>query len=211
MADVKTEGRKSKAAETRRRMLDAAIRCFTASGYQATTMATIAEEAGVAVQTLYFTFKTKAGLLQETFDRAVLGDGPPVAPSETDWYQAMTVSRSLSKGLEHLVDGVMGILERVAALRPVFDSAREEDGVAEVWQRGERLREQGYREIIETLSTKRPLRQGYDLDRATDVLLLLLGPDAFRSLVGDRGWSAERWAVWTRAIIERELFDTEKV
>jgi AcrR family transcriptional regulator len=47
-------------------MLDAAIACFTTSGYAGTTMAQIAEQAGVAVQTLYFTFHTKAELLQQT-------------------------------------------------------------------------------------------------------------------------------------------------
>lgn len=187
-------------------MLDAAISCFAASGYQATTMAMIASEAGVAVQTLYFTFHTKAGLLQETFDRAVLGDGPAVPPPETEWFKAMTASRSLPKALEHLVAGVSAILERVSALRPVFESARGEEGVQEVWQRGERLREAGYRDIIEILSTKRPLRSGYDVDRATDVLLLLLGPDTFRSLVQDRQWSVEQWTAWIRALIERELF-----
>jgi AcrR family transcriptional regulator len=97
---------------------DAAITCFTTAGYDGTTMAQIAKEAGVAVQTLYFTFHTKAQLLQQTLERAVLGDGPPVPPPQTQWYQAMLAQPAIRPALEHLVSGVSEILQRVAPLRP---------------------------------------------------------------------------------------------
>ncbi len=210
MKKVKPSGakkdRKSKAADTRRRMLDAAIRCFTASGYDGTTMAAIAEEAGVAVQTLYFTFHTKAELLQETFDRAVLGDAIPVPPPETEWHKAMESEPDIQVALGHLVSGVTEILERVAPLRPVFEAAAAEDGVAEVWDRGERLRLRGYRTIVQILQEKRPLRGDYDLDAATDVLFILLGPDTFRAFVEERHWSLERWRSWLTRVLARELF-----
>lgn len=106
-------------------------------------MAQIAEDADVAVQTLYFTFHTKAQLLQETFDRAVLGDDVPVPPHFTGWHMAMEAEPSLRAALEHLVDGVTTILERVAPLQRAFHAALAEEGVADVWARGERLREEG--------------------------------------------------------------------
>ena len=40
----------------------------------ATTMQAVADEAGVAVQTVYFTFGTKAKLLAAVERRAILGD-----------------------------------------------------------------------------------------------------------------------------------------
>lgn len=187
-------------------MLDAAIACFTASGYAATTMAAIAEEAGVAVQTLYFTFHTKAELLQETFDRAVLGDGPPVPPSEAQWYGAMEAEPTIVGALGHLVSGVTEILERVAPLRPVFEAAAGEDGVAQVWERGEQLRLQGYRSIIEILTRKQSLSDAHDSESATDVLMVLLGPDTFRAFTQEREWSVEQWKSWVAQVLERELF-----
>jgi AcrR family transcriptional regulator len=199
--------RKARAAATRRRMLDAAIRCFTATGYSGTTMAQIAENADVAVQTLYFTFHTKAELLQETFDRAVLGDDAPVPPHLTAWHMTMEAEPSLRAALEHLVKGVTAILERVAPLRPVFDAALAEKGVADVWARGERLREEGYRNIVQILARKRPLRTG-DLATATDVLLVLLGPDTFRAFVEGREWSVDQWKAWVAPTLERELFES---
>lgn len=206
---IPRQSRKDRAAETRRRMLDAAIRCFTTAGYDGTTMVTIAEEAGVAVQTLYFTFHTKAGLLQETFDRAVLGD-VPVPPENTEWFQAMEAEAAIRPAMRHLVDGVTAILERVAPLRPVFDAAAAEEGVARVWERGERLRLESYRTIVEILAQKRPLRGGYDLDTATDVLFVLLGPDTFRAFVEGRRWELERWRTWVAAALEHELFKSSR-
>lgn len=199
--------RKTRAAATRRRMLDAAIRCFTSTGYSATTMAQIAEDADVAVQTLYFTFHTKAQLLQETFDRAVLGDDVPVPPHLTGWYMAMEGEPSLRAALEHLVDGVTTILKRIAPLQRAFDAALAEEGVADVWARGERLRQEGYRNIVQILAQKRPLRADYDPASATDVLLVLLGPDTFRAFVEGRKWSVNHWKAWVAPTLERQLFE----
>jgi AcrR family transcriptional regulator len=198
--------RRERAAETRRRMLDAAIACFTAEGYDGATMAAIAARAGVAVQTLYFTFHTKAGLLQQTLDRAVLGDGPPIPPPQTPWYQAMQAQQAIRPALQHLVGGVSHILQRVAPLRPVFDGAAAEPGVAQVWANAERLRLDGYRAIIELLASKQPLATGYTLDSATDVLFVLLGPDTYRAFTHDRGWLLSQWQAWVTTTLERDLF-----
>src|SRR6266576_402716 len=51
--------------------------------------------------------------LQQTLDRAVLGDGLPVPPPQTEWYQAMAAQPTTRPALEHLVSGVSQILERV--------------------------------------------------------------------------------------------------
>ena len=198
--------RRERAAETRRRMLDAAIACFTAQGYDGTTMAAIAARAGVAVQTLYFTFHTKAELLQQTLDRAVLGEGPPVPPPQTPWYQAMQAQQAIRPALQHLVGGVSHILQRVAPLRPVFDGAAAEPGVAQVWANAERLRLDGYRAIIELLAAKQPLAAGHTLDSATDVLFVLLGPDTYRAFTHDRGWLLSQWQTWVTTTLERDLF-----
>ena len=69
MSAVNAERRLSKrerAEQTRTRIIDAAYRLFTQHGYEATTMQAVADEARVAVQTVYFTFHTKGGLLTAT-------------------------------------------------------------------------------------------------------------------------------------------------
>lgn len=198
--------RRERAAETRLRMLDAAIACFTTDGYSATTMAAIAGRAGVAVQTLYFTFHSKPELLQQTLDRAVFGDGPPIRPQQTEWYRAILAEQAIHPALQHLLGGVTLIMQRVAPLRPVFDAAIAEPGVSEVWANAERHRFDSVRGIIELLADKQPLATGHTLDSATDVMFVLLGPDTFRAFTQVRGWPLDRWKAWAATTLERDLF-----
>jgi len=74
--------RAEKAQANRQRMRAAAQTLFTSRGYSATSMQAIADEAGMAVQTLYFTFRTKRALLSELLDVAIAGDDEPVPTLE---------------------------------------------------------------------------------------------------------------------------------
>src|ERR1700750_2978268 len=67
------QSRREQAAETRERIIRAAIDVFGERGYTGARMADIGERAGVAVQTVYFTFHTKPELLQACYEYAVLG------------------------------------------------------------------------------------------------------------------------------------------
>jgi len=57
-------------------MLDAALSLFMEQGYDDTTIQQVATAAGVAVQTVYFTFGSKSRLLGQFQDRVVLGNAP---------------------------------------------------------------------------------------------------------------------------------------
>ena len=54
--------RARQAAETRRTIVDAAIKLFGERGWAATTLPLVAAEAGTAVDTIYSAFGTKSGL-----------------------------------------------------------------------------------------------------------------------------------------------------
>src|SRR5687768_5982220 len=69
--------RKAQASETRRAILDAANELFVAHGYAATTIQAIAEEAGVAVQTVYAVFGNKRELLRQLIESSITGDDEP--------------------------------------------------------------------------------------------------------------------------------------
>src|ERR1700753_2540406 len=83
MADVKPMTRKARAAATRQRITESAHRLFLEQGYAATTMPAVAAASGVAVQTVYFTFRTKGDLLNAVFEWVVLGPAevPPLVAS----------------------------------------------------------------------------------------------------------------------------------
>ena len=52
------------------------------------------------------------------------------------------------------------------------------------------------RAIVETLRTRKALRRGLDVTRATDILWTLNHPDVWHLLVDDRGWTPEQWERW---------------
>ena len=73
-----SEKREAQARETRRAILAAALELFTANGYTATTIQAIAEDAGVAVQTVYAVFGNKRELLRQLIESTITGDDEPV-------------------------------------------------------------------------------------------------------------------------------------
>lgn len=71
---------------------------------------------------------------------------------------------------------------------------------------GERWRAEGYRATLEILLSKSALRDGITLERATQLLLLYVGPDIYRVLVHDYAWTHDAWIEWTASTVAEQLF-----
>jgi AcrR family transcriptional regulator len=185
-------------------MLDAAYEQFCAEGYRATTMEAIAERAGVAVQTLYFSFHTKDELFQQVHERTVLGDDSLPPPMQS-WYVAAVDADDVNDAVRHLCRGVLGISRRVAPMLPAFHAVAG-DPAGEVWERSQQMRYDGMVELVAVLTRKAPLRKGVTKAHAADVLYLLLGPDLYWTMVLGRGWSEQQLASWTERVVLDDLF-----
>ncbi|MDP1793462.1 MAG: helix-turn-helix domain-containing protein [Acidimicrobiales bacterium] len=196
--------RAEKAAATRKRMLTAAYELFCEQGYRATTMDAIADRAGVAVQTLYFTFHTKDEMFQEVHEWTVLGDDPTPPPLQP-WYLAAVAADEVAEAVRHICTGVIGISRRVAPMIPAFHAVTG-DPAGAVWERAERLRHEGMVDLVGALTKKAPLRKGVTKAQAADVLYLLLGPDIYRTMVIERGWTEKRFVAFTERVALTELF-----
>ena len=167
----------------------------------------IAKAAGVAVQTVYFTFHTKAAVLSRAYDFAVMGEDEPQAPWDQPWYREMVAADDVVEGLRHLVSGVGDITRRLTPLYVVASgSAAGDPEVATVVERHERWRVDGYRGMLDVLQAKSPLRADLTPERATDLLLFYAGMDAYHSLVEVHGWTHDEWAQWTRSTLASQLF-----
>lgn len=212
MSAVKTSAatrptRSERARATRRRITRAAYTLFCERGYAGTTMVDIAEAAGVAVQTVYFTFHTKSELLSRTYDYAVLGGDEPLPPQQQAWYAQMIAEPDVTKALRQMADGIGAILTRATPLDTVVRaSAGSDPDTARVRVVHERWRAEGYRAMLEILSRKAPLRDGITPQRATHLLLLYLGMDLYRVLVHDFGWTHDDWIDWTVATVAEQVF-----
>jgi AcrR family transcriptional regulator len=170
-------------------------------------MAQIAEAAGVAVQTVYFVFHTKAALLSRAYEFAVMGEHERLIPQQQPWYAAMVAQPDVTQALQHLVTGVGEIMRRVTPLYLVARVAADGDpDTARVIAFNEDLRADGYREVLELLRAKAEFRSGLTLERATHLLLLFAGMDAYHVLVGSHGWAHEEWVDWTVSAVAQQVF-----
>ena len=180
---------------------------FCERGYVGTTMADIAAAAGVAVQTVYFTFHTKSELLSRAYDFAVLGEGDPLPPERQPWYAKLTAEPNVVAAIRNAVEGIGEILKRATPLDTVVRAGAGSDpDTAAVRVRHEGWRAEGYRAMLDILSSKADLRAGVSPDRATQLLLLYLGMDVYRVLVLDFGWAHKAWVDWTVATVAEQVF-----
>jgi AcrR family transcriptional regulator len=196
MSDVKGLPRRERAAATRRSIMQAGAHEFTANGYHGATMEAIARRAGVATQTVYFVFHTKAAVLTAAVDAAVMG-AENLAPEKTAWWDEATTTAGGQRAIELFVDGTVEILVRAASLNRVAQAAADTDPeVLEVFNHHERLRAIGYRRFVDTLSARANLKPGLAPEEATDILLTLDGPNMFLDLTQGRGWNVSRYGQW---------------
>ena len=123
------------------------------------------------------------------------------------WYVAAVAEPTVARALRWVVEGAAEIERRVTPLDLTVRAAAESDPeTAGVWDYHERMRSEGYREIIDLLRGKSELRRGLTPERATDLLLLYVGPAVYRSLVMDRAWTHAEWVDWTIATVLEQVF-----
>jgi AcrR family transcriptional regulator len=206
VADVKRRVPKAqaRAQATRARIVQRAYGLFCELGYRGTTMEAIAERSGVAVQTVYFNYRTKDILLQAVHEWTVLGDDPKPPPLQ-DWNIAAMKEPDARDVLPKLIAGIAGIQARVAPMIRVYHSVAQ-DPAGAVYQRSEELRRQDMAKLVDALAEKTPLVPGLARDRAADLLFFLTGPECYRALVLTAGWSQDGWARWTSDTLCRDLF-----
>jgi len=86
-------------------------------------MTAVAERAGVAVQTVYFVFHTKAALLQACYELAVLGEEDPRPLHMQPWRSEMQAATSGTEALRTFANGYASIAPRAAVLDDVVRGA----------------------------------------------------------------------------------------
>jgi AcrR family transcriptional regulator len=198
--------RAEKAQANRHRMRTAAQTLFAGRGYSATSMQAIADEAGMAVQTLYFTFGTKRALLSELLDVAVAGDDEPVPTLERPRVLAAIDDPDPVSQLHEQARLAREIYERVApVLQVVAHAAPGDPEIHELWMTNNAQRAVVMERMITALAAKTSLRDGLDIAMATDVALGLQSPELYQFFTTRRGWSASRWEQWTADALVTQL------
>jgi AcrR family transcriptional regulator len=204
MPDVKSS-RREKSARTRARIIEAARAEFLERGFHGATVASVAARAGVAAQTVYFVFHTKAELISAVIDAAVMGESD-LPPELTEWWRAMVVEPDAAESLRMFIRGAADSFERASAISLVLSAAALTDNELRARsEQHEQLRRSGFREVIVGVAAKGPLAPELDIDTATDILLTVYGDATYHSLRTDRGWSEDQVVNWLADALPRLL------
>jgi AcrR family transcriptional regulator len=199
--------RRERAKATRRRIAGAALARFSSQGYAATTMSAVAADAGVAVETVYFVFHTKAELLIAALTLAGGGPGAPEEVMARDWIARVVAAPSGARRLALIVEHGNEIYRRVGPLLPAVHAAASVDpDVAAAW-RGvvERRRSEMGRVVEDVFGARGELRPGLDPALATDLLFGIHRAETFLAFTAECGWSVERYKAWQFATLARAL------
>ncbi|MCW2571155.1 MAG: hypothetical protein JWO88_1213 [Frankiales bacterium] len=200
--------RRERAAEeraaTRQTVLEAARELFVAQGYVATTVAQIADRAGVALQTVYAT-GAKADLLHLVRDELIAGDQREVLMVDRDEIAALAQMNDPVQQLKAFARIHARIIDRALdILAAEHEAAVVDASVATALAEQHRLRLKTFRGIARMLPAS-ALASGLDQDAAADVLWTIASPETGLLLRRTRGWTRRQHQSWLAQTLIRSL------
>ena len=184
---------------TRERVVTAAAPLFVARGYLDTTMAELAAAAGVAVQTLYLAFGSKAAVLQ-----AVWAAATPDRPA--GWAEALAGAPDGPAALARHVEVTTALVERRHPLDAVLRAAAADPEPAELLAAARAATLDTHARAVDELAEQPGFTVDVSLQRATDVVVTLLAPETYGLLVVQQGWTTPDWAEWALRHLVADLF-----
>jgi AcrR family transcriptional regulator len=172
-------------------IVSAAARLFFERGYQATSVAQIAAEAGVAVQTIYNSLGSKREVLEQVLDPGT-SDEPETPDADIGW----------------IVEQWRGALPSgTRAFRLIRDAAAVEPAIAELERKRAQRRLAEYEAAAHALERRGLLREGLTVRRAAATMFAIGHPEIYRELVLDGPWDDTLWATWARSALRAALLE----
>jgi len=196
--------RDEQAMRTRTRILDAAADLFLARGYGRTTVKDIADQAGVARDTVHAVFGSKARVLTALIDRLLVPDDSVANVTERPDVQAVKNEVDQRKQIELFAES---ITQLSTGLRPVFEILRTASAVepemAKVFEEMDRYRMKNMQTYAKWLAAHGPLR--VTTRRAGEIIWALASPDVGRMFCDELGWTQAQHARWLADTLIRSL------
>jgi AcrR family transcriptional regulator len=200
--------RREQAAQTRRDIIAAAGALFRRQGYRATSMPSIAEEAGVVVETVYRIFGSKAALFRAVME-AVLAGGSAraeVPVEERPAIRAVIEEPDPHRKIALYAATQPGVHRRAAPLgRALAAAATTDPELKRLWDEMEAWRLEGQGRFVAHLSERGQLRPGLSFEDARDIVWTLCSLAVYDLLIVERGWTDEHYQDWLTDALTREL------
>ena len=188
-------GRRSQARRARTDIVDSARDLFIEHGYAGTTMAAIAAQAGVSVETIYKSIGNKPAVLKAVLDVAIVGDDDAVPMLERPLVAELRSEPDPRKIFVRYGHHIVDSWPRQVPLQLILRTAATVDTEAKrQWQAVQAERLTGMTAFATDLARRGFLRQDLDVAEARDILWSLTAPEQYDILTLQRGWPIERVA-----------------
>ena len=189
--------RAAQAGQTRLVILAAATRLFAVQGWAGTGMRDVARAAQVSVETVYANFGSKAQLLKQAMDVAVVGDDEPVPLSDRPEFRALGEgdTRARAEATGRLM---MNLRRRTARLQGVLQQAGPSDPeLAELVREGRVTERQQFREGLTAVA------QRDVTETEVDEMFAVLSNDVYLLLIDVCGWTDDAYQSWVATAVVR--------
>ncbi|MEO7369517.1 MAG: TetR family transcriptional regulator [Ilumatobacteraceae bacterium] len=179
------------AQATRVRIVAAARKRFLSDGYATSTIATIAGDADVSVDTVFKAFGGKPGLLRAIHSQSLAGVEPVGAEARSDALQTTEGDPDvIMRGLGRLTAEVAPLVAPLMLL--IRDAALTDPEVAGLKTQLDQQRLDRMTHNARTLAAAGHLRPDITIEHAAEVMWTYSAPEFFELLVIRRGWTSEQ-------------------
>lgn len=195
--------RQEQATVTKKRIVEAALHLVKEKGYADMTLDAIAQEAGVAPQTVYAVCGSKKGVLAAILEYTVelkqydkLRDSIPTIMDAKKRFQE--VGRFYAALQEDALP-VFDIMRGMSVLSPEFAEQEHDQGI---------MLFEKTRRSVQKLADDGMLRPGLSVERAAELHWAIVTPGMHRRLTKMLGWSTEEYSAWISYLLEVVLMGT---
>ena len=201
--------RREGAEATRQAILAASWEIFTAKGYAGTTMPSIAQSAGIALDTVYASVGKKPALFALLVEAAISGTDVAIPAAERDYVRAIRAEPAPERKLAIYAGALRKIQERLAPLfRVLHEAAPLDPALGEMWNGIAERRAKNMRLLAQELAATGQLQRGLSIEMAADILWSMNSPEYYLLLVEQRGWkpeALEQWLseAWCRLLLKK--------
>ena len=198
--------RKDQARETRHQIAEAARSLFIKRGYSGTTIDAIAQEAGVAPETVYAIFSNKRKILSHLMDISIGGDEQPIRLLDRPEPRAVLHDADQQHQIMMISQGISVIMGRVAHLFEIMRSAaKTEQDIEDLLNHLLNERLENMTTFVQNIANNGGLREGMEVSAAAELVWTITSPEVFLLLTRDRNFSQEQYAAWLQTTLVRLL------
>ena len=194
--------RAEQAAATRSRIIAAAIECFSGSGWSGTTLAQIAEQAGVTPQAVHLSVGSKPAVLMAALGQAVGGADADRPQFERDLFRdALQADVTNAKRARAFATAITAIHEGAGPLFEVLAQAAQTE--PDLQRRRAEIKDRRL-DLVCGMVRASGRRRGAAFDRVVD-LIYVLSSTSLHNEFASRGWTADAYQEWLTEELTRLL------